>query len=118
MPLPAGERTDGHRTQPGERVLAERDLTDESGQQVERQDQDPRDHRGCRHVSVVVAQERGERNGNEDAGEDGGSTDGRRVHTVLPREKPGRNRNARVASIRRNATSELTPAPLKKARGY
>src|SRR5205823_10859067 len=60
----------------------------------------------------------GDRNGKHDARENGSPPSVRRVHTVLPREKPGRNKKASVASMRMNATRELTPAPLKNARGY
>src|SRR5207248_9686398 len=60
----------------------------------------------------------GDRNGEHDPGKNEAPASVRRVHTVLPREKPGRNRKASVASMRMKATSELTPAPLKNARGY
>src|SRR6266540_3987507 len=114
----ARERSDGQCPQPGKEVLTERDLSDEAGQQVERQDKHCRNRRQGRKRTVVVCKHRGDRSRQDDGCPNRYPSCYGRVHTVLLVEKPGLKRIASVPRTRMKLTSAPTPAPLKKARGY
>src|SRR6266446_8330086 len=112
------QRADRKRAERGERVLAEGDLADEPGEQIEREYEDGGDRRQRRQRAVVIREECRDRDRQDDRGSHGHTARHGRPHTALLLEKPGRNRMASVPSTRMKLTNAPMPAPLKNARGY